>query len=730
MTGYRRNKVTLACDTCRKRRVKCSGTSPCTLCAEVQRPCNFDEKNRGRRGPRPKSDQQVPRVQHELAPAPPRWGSDTVPPKPGPVAVIQPEPAASETIVVAEPGDNSEDDDVYFEAEEIPHVSTWRPALESLLYDQAANTPAPDPGYIDLLCHLVELYWECASWHMRLVLPPAGFVERIILAKCPQSLVLAVCASCVRFSIHRATQDGLPCPIDEQLEDRARRLLDTSGISGDVISRLQTICILVDYATAKGNGQCAWVDIAIGRSLVELTRASVNLDSGTYQTLEHVDHYLATAATLCSVGHPSLQPPSQTLGKSMKMPNNDPISLEKQLFRSFIRIRELCAIPFSEQSPPPWQIGSEFSILQNDLDRILLRQTSPHATHTSILWNACVILLNRNFLPIVERIRSSEAQTTVKLIDFPGAPPLFLNERVRRCGSSAAAICKTCRDIVVEGEFFQHATLAGFCCVQSALVLINQLHQSGKSPDKRVVDNLKFMFVFIGAVRRFYRPARQWINALFQVHDINAPLRHASNPIETAFTSYFDRFENITEPSFTTLCPTPSGDVQESSESWINSADRGLIMGKPPTVTNGPPESTSWLQNYTGHLLEDICSTDENDAPNQTDTRIRDNTASLSGEFRNAPSMPAHPPIQSQSSLEQTGAVMSTNDFGPLTTPHDGGLGNPALSAAQATLLPDILAQFGDLSTIMPDFSSIVESPSWDAGMWAGMFGNDNGRSI
>ncbi|KAJ5373924.1 transcriptional regulatory protein STB4 [Penicillium concentricum] len=65
--GPYRRKVTLACDSCRKRRVKCSGSQPCTLCSESGRQCEFDSKNRGRRGPRPRRTVQPQRIVHQLA---------------------------------------------------------------------------------------------------------------------------------------------------------------------------------------------------------------------------------------------------------------------------------------------------------------------------------------------------------------------------------------------------------------------------------------------------------------------------------------------------------------------------------------------------------------------------------------------------------------------------------------------------------------------------------------
>ncbi|KAJ5109284.1 transcriptional regulatory protein STB4 [Penicillium angulare] len=49
-----RQKVTHACQSCRKRRVKCDGVAPCSNCSKQDITCNFDKTSRGRRGPRPR----------------------------------------------------------------------------------------------------------------------------------------------------------------------------------------------------------------------------------------------------------------------------------------------------------------------------------------------------------------------------------------------------------------------------------------------------------------------------------------------------------------------------------------------------------------------------------------------------------------------------------------------------------------------------------------------------
>ncbi|OTA67962.1 hypothetical protein K449DRAFT_388750 [Hypoxylon sp. EC38] len=61
--------VLLACENCRRRKVRCSGTPtrPCDNCVKQNSPCQFD-LNRRRRGPRPKRTNTDHEPQASLVP--------------------------------------------------------------------------------------------------------------------------------------------------------------------------------------------------------------------------------------------------------------------------------------------------------------------------------------------------------------------------------------------------------------------------------------------------------------------------------------------------------------------------------------------------------------------------------------------------------------------------------------------------------------------------------------
>lgn len=139
------------------------------------------------------------------------------------------------------------------------------------------------------------------------------------------------------------------------------------------------------------------------------------------------------------------------------------------------RVTGLLSTPLVKHSPAPWATGSDFRALQDELEEHLLRDPSifrmnhkgPLDTSigedvddsiSSLIWHCSAILLSRVFLPIPERSTTSPSRETqtphLRFIDFPGAPPLFLKDRMRRCEASASAICDIIQDIISRGGFF------------------------------------------------------------------------------------------------------------------------------------------------------------------------------------------------------------------------------------------------------------------------------------
>lgn len=213
---------------------------------------------------------------------------------------------------------------------------------------------------------------------------------------------------------------------------------------------------------------------------MQLSRSNCNLDVEQTQALDAAERYLAIAQISHCLGHPGLKPPPDRPAKKPKLeaqcascPSDRPHLVE--LLEVLACIHELCSTPFKEQHPPPWAPESRFRALQDELEQYLLRhpdtfhfgstssplhdgQSDLDASISSLIWHSCAIVLNRTFLPIPERPKPSaggECETAlIPCVQFPGAPPLFLKERIYRCESSAGAICEISRNVIRSGNFY------------------------------------------------------------------------------------------------------------------------------------------------------------------------------------------------------------------------------------------------------------------------------------
>ncbi|KAJ6186506.1 hypothetical protein N7519_007807 [Penicillium mononematosum] len=626
--GRYRRKVTLACEACRKKRAKCSGTFPCFSCTKNQRTCNFDDTNRGRRGPRPHSNTQIPKVTRELAPGPPRRTStenltenladnlaDNLAEnlaENSTERLAGAKPTEPATAVVDEDQNDDDSDEDSFGRDDIPPPSAWQSGLQLILLDEA--TPASecwDIPNVDLMAHLVELFCKRANALLRFLLPPADLLDKVALGLCPRSLLLAVCACSVRFSVHKAARGPSTHRLDEQLEQRARAQLAVSCPLGQDLGELQSYCVLIEYAASRGNGRRAWVDIAIARSMLQIARARANMSTQELQALDRVQRYLDIVEASHCIGQVTLQPPYGIWDAQRKLSlqdshENESLSRFLELLHIFTRIQGLCSISFFNHDPPPWSIDSAFRGIQSELERILLHWPDQFRTTTSsppdwsrdndaesalcsLIWHCCVIVLNRTFLPIpqIAEADGRNSQGTRKCVCFPGAPGLFLEERIHRCKASAAAICNICSDLIASGDFF---------------------YMSPQPHDPLIANNLRFMFIVLGAVSKFYAPAHDWIDVLFRIYDINTSLKHVSSTCKEAFLSYYNRYTNIKEPGFVPLDPTINVPPQvQPPQEWNPLEVQPSTRTAVAQVQNDTlHDEEDWLRDYARRLSEDI----------------------------------------------------------------------------------------------------------------------------
>ncbi|KPM41935.1 hypothetical protein AK830_g4619 [Neonectria ditissima] len=535
---------------------------------------------------------------------------------------------------------------------------------------------------MDLMCHLIELFCTRTNTQFKSLISPAQINERILTKSISRGLLLAICASSMRFSVHPTARQPGSADLAQKLGEEARSCVHARMLNQPQIDNVRTICILVDFEASRGCGRRAWVDIAMGRSLVQLARSSPSMDSDSTQVLDAAEQYLAVAELSHSIGHASLQP---TRGRRVRRPRPDnrlPLFPEGtrcllELLEALIRIDQLCSTPLTEHNPAPWSTDSHFRVLQDELEEYLLwypsifrmgpkeppgrtEQEDNDACMSSLVWHCCAILLNRTFLPIPEST-------------------LF---------SSAIA----------------------------------------------VVENLKLIFIVLRAVRTFYSPAQEWIDALFRAHDISTPLRHVSGNPNLAFRSYFSRFMDIEEPAFLPLDDPKSRDGPDSiSNAEAPGAD--VNASGPATDQAAQAESSSeWLQTYVGHLSGDI---HDEDALDEFPEPASMGRKGLLDHALGVAEPAGTEEKRNGQSADLAGAMVVSKGFAPCSQPtdlmsgtaNDPGNGRSSLACDIDEMYPELFSQIPSLGDFMgmgqemaifPRLGSLMDGED----IWADVLGN------
>ncbi|PHH69637.1 hypothetical protein CDD82_7624 [Ophiocordyceps australis] len=244
-----RTKVTLACESCRKRRIKCTGTQPCKNCADSGRQCAFDGKNRSRRGPRPR------KISSQAA-------RQTAARQTMAAQTMAPKTMAPKTAVVVPADSDDSDDDDESDDDFIAQTVQWQPMLKELFFSQGhpADTTLVESD-LDLVCHLIELFYTRASMQLRALLTPAQLHEQLVQRRLSQCLVLAMCCCSLRFSVHAAVRGQRGRTVAQTLAQEARSRIGASSCPWQQIDSIRTLCILADYEAGCRRGRRAWMDI-------------------------------------------------------------------------------------------------------------------------------------------------------------------------------------------------------------------------------------------------------------------------------------------------------------------------------------------------------------------------------------------------------------------------------------------------------------------------------------
>ncbi|KAM3506521.1 hypothetical protein MY11210_007513 [Beauveria gryllotalpidicola] len=209
-------------------------------------------------------------------------------------------------------GENGDDgnDDCGSSPDESPSPDPlqWKPGLECILYEDDSIADVLPGLDVYTICHLLEIFTSLASAPLRTLLPTVEIHSHLSSGTMPRCLILAACASAVRFSVHKAVNGPFARQFADSIAREARNCIRISNDVPTQVNTIKSICILVDYSASKAHGRQAWADIAMGQALIQLARLDCETDAEGGDALKAAERYLAAAQLTHCLGHPRLYP--------------------------------------------------------------------------------------------------------------------------------------------------------------------------------------------------------------------------------------------------------------------------------------------------------------------------------------------------------------------------------------------------------------------------------------
>lgn len=112
-----------------------------------------------------------------------------------------------------------------------------------------------------MVCHLLEIFCTRSSAQLRQLITPSHLREQLSKRRITRSLVLAACASSVRFTVHKSIRGSHASRLADAIAREARRSMSISHDIWIQVNEIKAVCVLVDYEASRGRGRQAWVDI-------------------------------------------------------------------------------------------------------------------------------------------------------------------------------------------------------------------------------------------------------------------------------------------------------------------------------------------------------------------------------------------------------------------------------------------------------------------------------------
>ncbi|GAO48951.1 hypothetical protein SAICODRAFT_18902 [Saitoella complicata NRRL Y-17804] len=284
--GVNRVRLTQACNTCRDRKIKCSGDEPCRHCLKVGTECVY-EKVRGKRGP--KKGSLVGRVRNKDKTSPgatavPGSGSDTGQnhkQNRNSTSAPRSDSASMRSASDQETSPVSAQSTLAH-AHEVPPV---RGHNRSHSISASAQQQAPPPmqtpnsqkpkvsGKVNLpvmdipkaaVLHLIGLFFTHVNNHQYELLHKEWFLEELRKERVSAGLLYAMCAVAAKYSRHPSLKADPLYIAGERFATLARTFLRQHVDGGAMqprLSTVQTLTILAVYEYDNARGAKAWMDI-------------------------------------------------------------------------------------------------------------------------------------------------------------------------------------------------------------------------------------------------------------------------------------------------------------------------------------------------------------------------------------------------------------------------------------------------------------------------------------
>lgn len=113
---------------------------------------------------------------------------------------------------------------------------------------------------MEMVCHLIELYWTHVDVQQASCMCKETFFNRVKSGTVPAYLCFAMLAASAKYLDHKAVKAFLGQGQEAAFAQKARERLMTVG-EDDLVSHGQAFCVLALYEMHRGNGVQAWADI-------------------------------------------------------------------------------------------------------------------------------------------------------------------------------------------------------------------------------------------------------------------------------------------------------------------------------------------------------------------------------------------------------------------------------------------------------------------------------------